>query len=85
MFFRGARANPWRLKIRKAFVKHGLIWGLALLLVQGGIITHYIYQWSQLSELEEIKNELNSSRAKTGTFSTEVDGMKKTNVGAGDA
>jgi len=75
--FRGARANPWRLKIRKAFVKHGLIWGLALLLVQGGIITHYVYQWSQLSELEEIKKELNSSRAKTGTFSTEVDGMKK--------
>lgn len=31
--FRGARANPWRLKIRKAFVKHGLIWGLALLLI----------------------------------------------------
>jgi murein DD-endopeptidase MepM/ murein hydrolase activator NlpD len=75
--FRGARANPWRLKIRKAFVKHGLIWGVALLLAQGGIITHYVYQWSQLSELEEIKNELNTSRAKTGTFSTEVDGMKK--------
>ncbi|MDH3769637.1 MAG: M23 family metallopeptidase [Nitrospirota bacterium] len=75
--FRGARANPWRLKIRKAFVKHGLIWGLALLLIQGGIVTHYVYQWNQLSELEEIKNELNSSRVKTGTFSTEVDGMKK--------
>ena len=75
--FRGARANPWRLKIRKVFVKHGLILGLALLLIQGGIVTHYVYQWSQLSELEEIKNELNTSRAKTGTFSTEVDGMKK--------
>ncbi len=75
--FRGARANPWRLKIRKVFVKHGLIWGLALLLIQGGIVTHYVYQWSQLSELEEIKKELHSSRTKTGTFSTEVDGMKK--------
>lgn len=75
--FRGARANPWRLKIRKVFVKHGLILGLALLLIQGGIVTHYVYQWSQLSELEEIKSELNTSRAKTGTFSTEVDGMKK--------
>ena len=75
--FRGARANPWRLKIRKVFVKHGLIWGLALLLIQGGIISHYVYQWSQLSELEAIKTELNSSRVKTGTFSTEVDGMKK--------
>ncbi len=75
--FRGARANPWRLKIRKVFVKHGLILGLALLLIQGGIVTHYVYQWSQLSELEEIKSELSTSRAKTGTFSTEVDGMKK--------
>ncbi len=75
--FRGARANPWRLKIRKVFVKHGLIFGLALLLIQGGIITHYVYQWSQLTELEEIKKELHSSRVKTGTFSTEVDGMKK--------
>jgi len=75
--FRGARSNPWRLKIRKAFVKHGLIWGLALLLIQGGIVTHYVYQWNQLSELEGIKEELNSTRANTTTFSTEVDGMKK--------
>jgi murein DD-endopeptidase MepM/ murein hydrolase activator NlpD len=75
--FRGARANPWRLKIRKVFVKHGLIWGLALFLIQGGIVTHYVYQWNQLSELEGIKEELNSTRAKTTTFSTEVDGMKK--------
>jgi len=75
--FRGARANPWRLKIRKVFVKHGLIWGVALLLLQVGIVTHYVYQWSQLSELEDVKKELNFSRAKTGTFSTEVDGMKK--------
>ncbi len=75
--FRGARANPWRLKIRKVFVKHGLIWGVALLFLQVGIVTHYVYQWSQLSELEDVKKELNFSRAKTGNFSTEVDGMKK--------
>jgi murein DD-endopeptidase MepM/ murein hydrolase activator NlpD len=75
--FRGARANPWRLKIRKAFVKYGIISGLVLLLIQGGIVTHYAYQWNQLTELESIKKELNSTRAKTTTFSTEVDGMKK--------
>ncbi len=75
--FRGARANPWRLKIRKVFVKHGLIWGVALLFLQVGIVTHYVYQWSQLSELDDVKKELNFSRAKTGNFSTEVDGMKK--------
>ncbi len=75
--FRGARANPWRLKVRKTIVKHALIFGLALLLIQGGIITHYVYQWSQLSELGEIKQELTTSRARTTNFSTEVDGMKK--------
>ena len=77
IIFRGARSNPWRMKIRKTFVKHGLIWGLALLLIQGGIVTHYAYQWSQLSELEGVKKELNFTRSKTRTFSTEVDGMKK--------
>ena len=77
IIFRGARANPWRLKIRKTFVKHGLIWGLALLLIQGGIVTHYVYQWNQLRELEGVKKELNSTRSRTRTFSTEVDGMKK--------
>lgn len=77
IIFRGARANPWRLKIRKTFVKYGVIWGLALFLIQGGIVTHYVYQWKQLSELEQIQKELNSSRSQTSTFSTEVDGMKK--------
>ncbi|MDT3777138.1 M23 family metallopeptidase [Nitrospira sp. MA-1] len=58
-------------------MKYGIIVGLVLLLVQGGVITHYVYQWSQLSELGEIKQELNTSRARTSNFSTEVDGMKK--------
>jgi len=77
IIFRGARSNPWRLKVRKSLVKYGVIFGLALLLVQGGIITHYVYQWSQLSELGEIKQELTTSRARTSNFSTEVDGMKR--------
>jgi murein DD-endopeptidase MepM/ murein hydrolase activator NlpD len=77
IIFRGARANPWRLKVRKSFVKHGLFFILALMLIQGGIITHYVYQWNQLSALGEIKQELTTSRARTSNFSTEVDGMKK--------
>ena len=77
IIFRGARANPWRLKVRKSFVKHGLIFGLCLLLVQGGIVAHYIYQWKQLSEFEEVKQELTISKSRTSNFSTEVDGMKK--------
>ncbi|GJL68446.1 MAG: peptidase M24 [Nitrospirales bacterium] len=58
-------------------MKYGMIVGLVLLLVQGGVITHYVYQWSQLSELGEIKQELSTSRARTSNFSTEVDGMKR--------
>ena len=77
IIFRGARSNPWRLKFRKSLVKYGMILGLVLLLVQGGVITHYVYQWSQLSELGEIKQELTTSRARTSNFSTEVDGMKR--------
>ena len=77
IIFRGARANPWRLKVRKSFVKHGLIFGLCLLLVQGGVVAHYIYQWKQLSEFEEVKQELTISKSRTSNFSTEVDGMKK--------
>lgn len=77
IIFRGARSNPWRLKFRKSFVKYAVIAGLVLLLVQGGVITHYVYQWSQLNELGEIKQELTTSRARTSNFSTEVDGMKR--------
>ncbi len=77
IIFRGARANPWRLKIRKSFLKHGVIFGLCLLLVQGGILAHYAYQWKQLEEFEAVKQELALSKARTNNFSTEVDGIKK--------
>ena len=77
IIFRGARANPWRLKLRKSFVKHGLVAGLVLLLVQGGILAHYFYQWKQLDEFAEVKQELTISKSRTSNFSTEVDGMKK--------
>lgn len=77
IIFRGARANPWRLKIRKSYVKHGLIAGLCLLLVQGGILAHYVYQWKQLDKFEEVKQELTISKTRTSNFSTEVDGIKK--------
>ena len=77
IIFRGARANPWRLKLRRSFVKHGLIIGLCLLLIHGGIVTHYFYQWKQLNEFEDVKQELMVSKTRTSNFSTEVDGMKK--------
>ena len=77
IIFRGARANPLRLKIRKTIVRNVLIGGICLLLVQSGILTHYLFQRSQLNELDGIRSELSTSRERTSTFAGEVDGMKK--------
>ncbi|GJL66536.1 MAG: peptidase M24 [Nitrospirales bacterium] len=75
--FRGARSNPLRLKLRKSTVRYTLIAGLCLLVLQSGILTHYIYQRSQLAELDGLRKELATSRERTGVFGVEVDSMKK--------
>ena len=77
IIFRGARANPLRLKIRKTIVRNVVIGGICLLLVQFGVLTHYFFQRSQLNELDGIRSELSTSRERTSTFAGEVDGMKK--------
>ena len=75
--FRGARANPLRLKVRRAIVRNALIAGICLLVLQSGILTHYVFQWSQVIELDGIRKELSNSRERTSTFAGEIDGMKK--------
>ncbi|GJL51564.1 MAG: peptidase M24 [Nitrospirales bacterium] len=75
--FRGARSNPLRMKFRKSTVRYSLIAGLCLLVLQSGILTHYVYQRSQLAELDGLRNELATSRERTGIFGVEVDSMKK--------
>ncbi|GJL54233.1 MAG: peptidase M24 [Nitrospirales bacterium] len=75
--FRGARSNPLRIKLRKSTVRYSLIAGLCLLVLQSGILTHYIYQRSQLAELDGLRKELATSRERTGVFGVEVDSMKK--------
>ncbi|MCA9471304.1 MAG: M23 family metallopeptidase [Nitrospirales bacterium] len=75
--FRGARSNPIRLKLGKATVRYSLIAGLCLLVLQSGILAHYVYQRSQLSELAGLRQELATSRERTSVFGTEVEGMKK--------
>ena len=47
--FRGARANPLRIKLRKSTVRYSLIAGICLLVIQSGILTHYFFQRSQLA------------------------------------
>ena len=75
--FRGARANPLRLRLHKSLVRYSIIAGVCLLLLQGGFLTHYFFQRSQLSDLEVIRNELTTSRQQTSTFAGEIDMMKK--------
>lgn len=77
IIFRGARSNPLRIKVRKAVVRHALIVGICLLVIQSGILTHYVFQWSQVTELDGIRKELTTSRERTSTFAGEIDGMKK--------
>ncbi len=82
--FRGARANPLRVRLRKSLVRYSLMGGVCLLLLQGGFFAHYVFQWSQLSDLENIRKELSASREQTSTFAVEIDGMKKRMVSLED-
>ena len=75
--FRGARSNPLRLKLKKSTVRYSFIAALCLLVLQSGILTHYIFQRSQLTELEGLRKELATSRERTSVFGVEVEGMKK--------
>ncbi len=77
MIFRGAKANPLRLRVHKSLVRYSLIVGIGLLFLQGGLLTHYFFQWSQLTELGSIKKELSNSREQTSTFAVEIESMKK--------
>ena len=81
MLFRGATGNPLGIRLRKATVKRVLV-GIALLLVvQVGLLTHYVVQTSQVSdqgvELEELRAELRQSRGQAIEFSDAIDEMRQ--------
>ena len=75
--FRGTRSNPLRLKLSKTLLRRSLIIGICLLVVQIGVVTHYVFQRSQLTELSGVRDELTNSRERTSTFAGEIEGMKK--------
>jgi len=77
IIFRGTRANPIRLKLQKSYVKKAFIVGCCLLLIQVGIVTHYVYQRNQLEQLSSVQEELLSTQKRTSTFAERIDGMKK--------
>lgn len=75
--FRGATANPIRLRFPKSLIRFSVMAGACLFLIQGGFFTHYFFQRSQLDELESVKTQLSASRERTSTFALEINSMKK--------
>lgn len=77
IIFRGARSTPLRVKVRPKILKRTVIVLGCLLILQVGIVAHYIIQWNQLAELQALKTELLQSRERTRNFAGEIDGMRK--------
>jgi len=58
-------------------VKKVFIVGCCLFLIQAGIVTHYVYQRTQLAQLTSVQEELMFTQKRTRTFAERIDGMKK--------
>ncbi len=77
MIFRGATTNPLRMRLRKVILRRSLITAAVLVIVQLGIMAHYVVQTSQVSELNTLREEIVETRGQTKTFSSTIDGMKQ--------
>ncbi len=77
MIFRGATANPLRIRLRKVTLRRALIAGIFLCIAQVGIMSHYIVQTGQVVELNTLRKEITESRGQTIAFSTAIDEMKQ--------
>lgn len=77
MIFRGATTNPLRMRLRKSTLRRSLTTAAVLVVVQLGIMAHYVVQTSQVSELNTLRKEIVETRGQTKTFSTTIDGMKQ--------
>ena len=81
VLFRGMTGKPLGIRLRKATVKRVLLAVVMLLLVQVGLLAHYVVQTNQVTdqvvELEELKAELSQSRGQTAEFSEAIDDMRQ--------
>jgi murein DD-endopeptidase MepM/ murein hydrolase activator NlpD len=77
MIFRGATTNPLRMRLRKVTMQRALITAAVLIVVQIGIMAHYVVQTSQVSELNSLRTEIVETRGQTKTFSSTIDDMKQ--------
>jgi len=76
MIFRGAAANPLRMRLRKVTLRRALVTAAVLIVVQMGIMAHYVVQTSQVSELNTLRKEIVETRGQTKGFSSTIDDMK---------
>jgi murein DD-endopeptidase MepM/ murein hydrolase activator NlpD len=76
MIFRGAIANPLRMRLRKVTLRRALVTAAVLIVVQMGIMAHYVVQTSQVSELNTLRKEIVETRGQTKGFSSTIDDIK---------
>ena len=77
MIFRGATTNPLRMRLRKVTLRRALVTAVVLIVVQMGIMAHYVVQTGQVSELNTLRKEIVETRGQTKGFSSTIDGMKE--------
>lgn len=77
MIFRGATANPRRLKIRKVTVRRMIIATICLAILQVGILAHYVVQFAQVTELKVLREQVSQSKGQTSAFSSAIDEMRE--------
>ena len=80
-FFRGATGKPIGISLRKTTVKRVLLAGAILLIVQVGVLAHYVVQTNQVTdqvvELEGLKAKLSQSRGQAAEFSEAIAEMRQ--------
>ena len=77
MIFRGATAKPFRIRLRKVTLKRVLLTAAALVVLQAGIMVHYVVQTGQVAELNVLREAMHQSRNQTVVFSEAIDDMKQ--------
>ncbi len=77
MIFREATTNPLRMRLRKVTLRRVLVTAAVLIVVQMGIMAHYVVQTSQVSELNTLRKEIVETRGQTKGFASTIDGMKE--------
>ena len=77
MIFRGATTNPIRVRLRKVIFRRALITATVLIFLQMGIMSHYVVQTTQVSELSQLRTEIQETHGQTKTFFSSIKDMKQ--------